>query len=603
MQTSMIKLIVLLWTSLSIRRKRQLIAAQLISLLAAMGEAVNLAALVPFLEILSKFPDEGAELPLAGLRSVIGLERSTSLYLMLTLFVLAICVSSSLRIVNIMVQLRLSAAIATDLASRAYKTILYQDYPWHVSTNQSETYVKLTKDVEGTAYVIQNLTILVANSLIIVILGGFLCILYPTIVSASLLLMATLYVLAYLLTSNKSLEDGRRNVQSAQNSIKVLQDSLGGIRDIKLDHKEDIFLDLFTEETRKSRFASARINTRSQSPRYIVEALAVFGVLLIAAALIARGLTLESVIPLIGGLSLGFYRLIQPVQICFSSVNGIISNRYAIGRILPLIIDYDLIDKKTPMRFPPIADNAREAKLVRLKDVSYRYSGHKMLALNNISLEIAKGRRYGIVGTSGSGKSTLADLIMGLLDPTSGIIYALGLEGGISKSTWQNKIGHVPQSVYLMDGTITDNIAFGEPAHKQDIGRVHECARQACIHDFIMSLPDRYSHRVGERGAKLSGGQVQRLGIARALYKSRELLILDEATSSLDSETDARVMQSIYQLKRDTTMLVVTHRLRSVASCDSIFLLKDGYLIATGSYTDLYNDHEYFRKLVGGIEE
>ena len=239
----------------------------------------------------------------------------------------------------------------------------------------------------------------------------------------------------------------------------------------------------------------------------------------------------------------------------------------------------ELKDTSTPITF---------AKEIVLDNISFSYSADAQPILQDLSLTIPKGSRIGFIGETGSGKSTLLDIIMGLLQPTSG---ALKIDGDRIDSSnlraWQKHVAHVPQSIFLADGTIAENIAFGLPLDQIDEVRVRQAAEQAQIHDIIEKLPNGYQTIVGERGVRLSGGQRQRLGIARAIYKQADVIIFDEATSALDNETEKAVMEAIDQLSNELTILVIAHRLSTLKNCTQIIKLPDGQIFNRADYEAL----------------
>jgi ATP-binding cassette subfamily B protein len=214
---------------------------------------------------------------------------------------------------------------------------------------------------------------------------------------------------------------------------------------------------------------------------------------------------------------------------------------------------------------------------IRLESVCFKYPNTEELLLNNASAIISRGARVALIGTTGSGKSTLVDILLGLLQPTGGrlTVDGLCLDGSMVRA-WQRRIAHVPQFIYLTDASLAENIAFGVPKDKIDMGLIVKAAKQAQIFDFIVGLPDKFNTRVGERGARLSGGQRQRIGIARALYKQANVILLDEATSALDEVTESSIMQTIEELGSDVTILLISHRLSTLQKCDQILELSNG---------------------------
>ena len=284
-------------------------------------------------------------------------------------------------------------------------------------------------------------------------------------------------------------------------------------------------------------------------------------------------------LPVLGALALGAQRLLPLLQLIYSGWTSMNTSRQSLADVVAIL---DLPIEGRYQSTEPIEPLPFEGK-IELEGVSFRYGPDRPLVLKDVSLTVNKGARVGFIGKTGSGKSTIMDLVMGLLQPTSGQIKIDGTVLTLENvREWQAQIAHVPQAIYLSDTTIAANIAFGVAESEIDLVRVQEAARHAELEDFIESLSDQYNSIVGERGIRLSGGQRQRIGIARALYKQAKLLVFDEATSALDNETEAAVMASIGSLHRDLTILIIAHRLSTVEKCDQIYRLDGGRLVGRG---------------------
>jgi ABC-type multidrug transport system fused ATPase/permease subunit len=296
-----------------------------------------------------------------------------------------------------------------------------------------------------------------------------------------------------------------------------------------------------------------------------------FAIALVALSLADRQGGLVGALPLLGGLAIGAQRLLPLLQQAYNGWSMFLGHRQALMDIANLL---SLPDSRIePAPSSPL--QAFESK-IEFDDVSFAYSGDRYV-LRDVSLNIGKGERIGLIGTTGSGKSTLTDLLLGLLTPTAGrILVDREPLNDQSLAGWQAQVAHVPQSIYLTDDTIARNIAFGIHADQVNLELVESAARSAGLHDFIESLPERYDTRCGERGIRLSGGQRQRIGIARALYRQARVMILDEATSALDNETERAVMESIAGLSSDITIIMIAHRLTSLGGCDRIFRVDGG---------------------------
>ena len=302
---------------------------------------------------------------------------------------------------------------------------------------------------------------------------------------------------------------------------------------------------------------------------------------------------ISSALPVLGLLALGAQRLLPSLQQLYVSWASIVGSQASIEDILKLL-DQPLPEVQQEL----IPSQYSFQQDVRFDSVHFRYNNDGPWVLKGLNLVIKKGSRVGLVGSTGSGKSTTLDLLMGLLMPTEGNILIDGEPvSGKYLRDWQRSIAHVPQSIFLADTSLAENIAFGIPLDKIDLGRVKIAARQAQIADYIESRPEGYKTYVGERGIRLSGGQRQRIGIARALYRQASVLVLDEATSALDNTTEQLVLDAMGTLSSELTVVLIAHRLTTVRHCDVIIELEHGKVVAQGTYDELIENSPSFRNM------
>ena len=370
--------------------------------------------------------------------------------------------------------------------------------------------------------------------------------------------------------------------------IKALQEGRGGIRDILLDGTQAIYCSIY----RASQLTMMRAISSNQfitaSPRYIMESISMILIASLAFWLSQQDGGIVSSIPVLGALALGAQRLLPAIQQLYSGWAGIKGNE------APLADAIELLNQPLPVDLSEIESASLEfKKTIRFINVRFQYYENGPWVLNNLDLTIPKGSRIGFVGTTGSGKTTTLDILMGLLVPSSGEILVDDISI-INKHqrAWQRNIAHVPQSIYLADTTVAENIAFGVPRELVNMDQVRMAANQAQISDFIEDKPEGYQSFIGERGIRLSGGQRQRIGIARALYKNASVLVFDEATSALDNNTEQAVVDAIENLNRELTILLIAHRLSTVRHCDMIFELENGRIISQGTYQQLIERSE-----------
>jgi ATP-binding cassette subfamily B protein len=331
----------------------------------------------------------------------------------------------------------------------------------------------------------------------------------------------------------------------------------------------------------------------AQSPRFAMEALGMVLIAALAYVLSHQAHGATTVLPVLGALALGAQRLLPALQQGYAAWASMAGSHASLAATIELLDQPLPVELLSPAPAPLPFRNA-----IRFRNVRFRYSSDGPWVLDGLDLTIPQGARIGLVGGTGSGKSTTLDLLMGLLVPTEGEVMVDGqvVTGSLARA-WQRTIAHVPQSIYLADTTMAENIAFGVPRAEIDLERVRDAARQAQIADFIESRPEGYDAHVGERGVRLSGGQRQRIGIARALYKRASVLILDEATSALDNETERSVMQAIEGLQRNLTILLIAHRLSTVRHCDTIAELEHGRIVAQAPYEKLLQCSQSFRRM------
>jgi ATP-binding cassette, subfamily B, bacterial PglK len=382
------------------------------------------------------------------------------------------------------------------------------------------------------------------------------------------------YALVSVTTRNRLRRNGKINAETLTVRTKILQEGIGGIRDIILDQSQPVFERQFAEAERRLRRVQTDTNFIASAPRYVVEGAGIIALVLVALIMSRQPGGLAEAIPVIGALALGAQRLLPLLQQAYW---GLVQMRGNQALLVDLVA---LLDRPVAPVLPrsTIKPEQAIAASVSFDHVWFEYQATGF-ALRDVSVTIERGSRVGITGATGSGKSTFLDLLMGLLDPTRGVIRIDGAPlDDTNRSIWQAQIAHVPQSIYLADDSIAANIAFGLDG-PIDRERMRVASEAACLVPFLATLPEGDRTRVGERGIRLSGGQRQRIGLARALYKGANVLILDEATSALDDETEAAVMRSLDALADQVTVIMVAHRKSTLAACDRILRIEHGRVV------------------------
>lgn len=593
-QSILPKLLWRFWCHLNSRRQMQFGAVLLLMLVGTFAEVVSLGAVIPFLGVLVA-PDKVLTHPFAASAAkIIGITSPEDLLLPFTIvFALAAVVAGGLRALLLWSNTCLAYASASDISFEVYRRTLYQPYPIHLARNSSEVIGSLQYKAGFAIGVLLHALILVNSFLLLTSLLAVLLVINAAMVLVVVASFGACYGLLSWMSRKRLASHAQRIAQEATQVNKAVQEGLGGIRDVLLDGTQSIYCDIYRRADYPLRMAMANNIFIAGGPRFLMEAVGMVLIATLAYSLSYQEGGVASALPELGALALGAQRLLPTLQQIYSAWAGIAGSRTSLTEIL------EALDQPLPPEaLQPVPPPLQFQKTVRFKAVGFRYGLDLPWVLKRFNLTIPKGARVGVVGGTGSGKSTMLDLMMGLVEPSEGQIFVDDIPiGGDRRRAWQRTIAHVPQSIYLADTTVAENIAFGVSWHDIDMERVRQAARQARLADFIESHPEQYHVLVGERGVRLSGGQRQRVGIARALYKQAAVLVFDEATSALDNATEQEVMGAIQGLNRDLTIVLVAHRLTTVKHCDCIFEVCDGQVVAQGTYEYLLESSESFRKM------
>lgn len=576
-----------IWAYLERRRKKQLGALCALTILVSFAEVISIGSVLPFLGALSNQEKLISSQFLSTITENLQIKNSQQALTFFTyLFATAAIISGILRILLIWIQTRLSISIGADLSVKVYENSLYQSYASHLISNSSETLAGSQKANNLVSHIIQPILNILSSLAILLAVIITLIYIQPFITLFTFLAFAFIYYVIVSLTRRQIFKNSQIIALQQGRVIKAVQEGIGGIRDVLIDGTQALYTKLYREALFPMRIATSNNQVLGASPRYGIEALGMVFIAIMAYLLTkstnATDGGINNSITTLGVLALGIQRLLPIIQQIYTSYIQIKSNQSNIQDAIELL-------SRLPEEVK--TNNSIDFKSnIIIKNLGFKYNFNDPWIFRNINLKIPKGSRFGFVGVTGSGKSTLLDVVMGLLAPTEGGIYIDGAKlKAESIRAWQSHISHVPQSIYLTDASITENIAFGVPLEKIDFPRVIQSAEQAKISSLIDDLREGYDTIVGERGVRLSGGQRQRIGIARALYKRANVIIFDEATSALDNETENEVMHSIEGLGREITILIIAHRLTTLSCCDIIVNLEKGSLTSIGKFNQVIN--------------
>lgn len=574
-----------LWFHLGRRRQWQFIALMGLTFAAAFAEVVSLGSVLPFLSILID-PERAMNYPLLiKYLPSLGISTATQLALPLTIgFIFFALVAGSIRLLLLWANTKFAFSCGADLSSKVYKKNLYQPYHIHISRNTSEVVSGIINKINSVVnQVISPVLALLSSMVLLAAITGTLIFINPMVAISAILAFGLSYYFITQISRGRLRKNSARISYEETQVIKALQEGLGGIRDVLLDGTQVIYCGIFQRADAPLRKALGSNTFIGGSPRFIMEALGMSLIAILAYWLGEEPGGIVFALPVLGALALGAQRLLPAMQQGYSAWATIMGSKASLVETISLL-DQPLSEDLFKVALTPLPFKSS----ISFTGLYFRYSDDDSWVLNNLNLLIPKGSRVGIIGATGSGKSTAIDLLMGLLSPSKGVITIDGSPCvGSQLKSWQKTIAHVPQMIYLADTSIAENIAFGVPKNLIEMDRILLAARQAHISEFVESLSEGYDTNVGERGVRLSGGQRQRIGIARALYKRAKVLIFDEATSALDTETELSVMESIDSLDRDLTIILVAHRITTLSRCDKIVELEQGRVKLECTYQEL----------------
>ena len=559
------------------QRKVQFISTIIAIFVNALIDIVSLASVVPFLSVLSSpqtFMESSTAQRIAAVLDITDAAQAVSTVCIL--FAGITVLSAIIRTLTVIVSSKFTLALGADLSRTVFERTLHQPYSSHAKQNSAAVIANVTQNVSAFVNGILNPSVqfLTSSLTVIGILTTLFIINWWVALTASIVFGGA-YIGIVRMNRSRYARNSAIIVAAQDDVVKALQEGLGAIRDVIIDGNQDFYARAYSIADRRSRNAQNDSHIRSATPKYILEAVGMLMICTVAFVLSKGESKLLGAVPVLGALAMGAQRLLPAMQVAFGSYSAIVGNMYGLDRIV------DVLTSKQAPACPSDTVAIGVDDSICFDNVVFQYGAEAPLVLRKMSFEIKRRERVGIIGATGSGKSTTMDLLLGLLQPTSGQILIDGEPlVGDKVFAWQKSLSHVPQVIYLADASIAENIAFGLSQDKIDMDQVRKAARLAQIAEHIESLEAGYDTFVGERGIRLSGGQRQRIGIARALYKNATVLVFDEATSALDDETEAELMKAIDGLSKDLTVIMIAHRLSTVRRCNKILKLHKGKVVA-----------------------
>jgi ABC-type multidrug transport system fused ATPase/permease subunit len=570
----------LMWDVLTRRQRRGAVVLLLLMFVGMLLETLGVGLIIPALALMTQ-ADLARRYPsLAPLLRMLGNpDRAHLVVVGMLALVVVYAVKAAFLTFLVWRQTRFVGRVQAELSQRLFATYLHQPYSFHLLRNSAE----LIQNVVGEVTQFSRVCLLAGLNLLtelFIVLGISLLLLVVAPVGA--IAVAAVFGLPvwlfHQLTTRHLLRWGTARQHHEQLQMQLLQQGLGGVKELLLFGREASCLDAYQRHNISSTKAISRHQLLQQLPRLGLELLAVCALAGLVIVMLASGRPIESLLPILGLFAAAAFRLLPSAN---RMINAIQTIRYALPAVK--VIHNELMFSRAAVHPPaPSASDIRFRDALTLESVSFQYPGRSDAALREIDIRIPRGSCVGFIGGSGAGKSTLIDVILGLHTPTTGSVCADGVDIQNNLRGWQTLVGYVPQTIFLMDDTLRRNVGFGLADSEIDDEAVTRAICAAQLDEFVASLPAGLETMVGERGVRLSGGQLQRIGIARALYHDPEVLVLDEATSSLDTATERGVMAAVRSLRGHKTLIIVAHRLSTVEHCDWLYRLEAGQIVEGG---------------------
>jgi ATP-binding cassette, subfamily B, bacterial PglK len=565
------------------KEKQKLLLIFFMMIIAAIFETVGIGMIVPFVGIVTNPNVIQDQATLSYIYNLLNFSSTSAFMVFAVVTLLSIFVFKNLYLLLFnYVQYRIVLNQQVKLQRQLFKEYLTKPYTFHLERNTSN----LLRNVNGeVSKVFQGIVMsgiqLLTEGLVITFILILLITTAPvSTITASIFLGGSVFVF-FRMFRKKITSLGKEQQRVSGSVIKWVNQGLGASKEVKVSGKEDFFINAYTKQSVVKIKNSRYMKMLEVVPRLFIETLLVSIVLITLLIIIFQGSDTTELISTMALFAMAAFRIMPSINRVVALITAIKYNQPALE-----IVYEDLFENKE--HFANLSslreatrDNKKSFKnAIQLDKIRFRYPNQKEYSVNDVTLSIPIGKSVAFIGESGAGKTTIVDIILGLLHPEKGTVKVDGEDLHNQIGLWQQKIGYIPQSIFLSDDTIRGNVAFGVDSKKIDDKEVWRALEQAQLKDFVESLPDKLDTTVGERGVRLSGGQRQRIGIARSLYHDPEILFMDEATSALDNETEKEIMKAIDSLKGEKTLVIIAHRLSTIENCDIVFNINKGRLLS-----------------------
>jgi len=562
-------------------------------LIMALLDTIGVASILPLIAVLSNPSVIETNIILSKIfqaSSIFGVETNQQFLFFLGLLVFVLLVTSLVfKAFTSYLQVRFIEMRLYTVGKRLVEGYLQQPYSWFLNRNSADLGKTILSEVSQViAGGIGPFLELIARGLIVILLIALLIIIDPKLAVIVGITLGLAYWIIYSLVRGYLNRVGGERLKNNELRFRSISEAFGAAKEVKVGGLEKIYVKRFSDPAERFAKINSSFAIITSLPRFFLEAIAFGGILIIILYLMTKTDNFNNVLPIISLYVFAGYRLMPAIQQVYASITQLTFVGPSIDKLYDDVKNFEQINLNQDKGIILLKEN------ITLKNVFYNYPNTSRTTIKDINLNIPAKTTVGLVGATGSGKTTTVDIILGLLEVQKG---TLEVDGQIitkqNSRAWQRSIGYVPQHIFLSDDTIAANIAFGTEPNNFDQVSVEKASKIANLHKFVTDeLPEQYQTIIGERGIRLSGGQRQRIGIARALYHNPQVLILDEATSSLDNETEKAVMDAVNNIGKDITIILIAHRLNTVKNCDIIFKIDNGRLVDQGTFDQIINGNK-----------
>jgi ABC-type multidrug transport system fused ATPase/permease subunit len=574
------------------KQKLRFLGLFFMMLLSTVLEFAGVSLILPFVNILVNPDTLQSSFWYPWFSRVTGSTTVTEVLLALSILMIIVYILKNaylLLLVN--VRVKFISGNQVRMGSRMIGYFMRKPYTYHLQHNTSEVVRSVTSDVSSMFGLISCLFTLISDGLTALALIIYLFsidTMLTLILSCAIALCSALY---FLLVKKRIRTAGQENRKIYAKMLRAVHQAVGGIKEVKVMGRETYFEECYTKYGEEYVERNRVYAVLSAIPNRLIETCCVCGVLGVIAFKIASGDNLVSVVPTLSAFAVACIKLLPSANSINGAINGISFQAPCVESIYDEIIESEQYEKRLALEAAEKLQKNGEIHVapnsdVQLRHIEFTYPNMDKPVLQDINMTIPSGASIGIVGVTGAGKTTLVDIILGLLEPQKGSVCYGGMDIRQDYRQWQSRIGYIPQNIYMIDDSIRNNVALGVYEEKIDDAQVWQALEDAQLADFVRGLKEQLDTVIGERGVRISGGQRQRIGIARALYYNPEILFFDEATSSLDNETERNVMEAINSLSGRKTMIIVAHRLTTIEKCDKVYRVIDGGIEDASSAPD-----------------